>query len=61
MCTEKNLVWDNMELPLNDNHLCMDCSPSECPTMKQMESAMESVGIDVLDDCFTRTGVGLGC
>ena len=61
MCNETNLVRDYMELPVDNNPVCVDCSPSKCPTTKQMESEMESVEAYVLDDCCARAGTGVGC
>lgn len=51
----------NLELSFYNNPLCMDSSPSECATAKQMESTMESLQADDLDDCHPRDGVGVGC
>ena len=40
--------------------MCMDISPSKCAASELVEGEMESVEIDVLDDCSPRVGVGVG-
>ena len=60
MCVEMNIVWDNVELPVNHDPMCVDCRPSECPTTKQVESPAESIGAHVLDDRCARASVGVG-
>ena len=39
----------------------MDSSPSERSAEKYMESQMEAIKIDVLDDRYARTGACVGC
>jgi hypothetical protein len=55
-----NIVRNNLELPVNDNHLCVDCCAPKCTTAKSVESALESVQNHVLDDNRARVGTCVG-
>jgi hypothetical protein len=52
--------WNNLELPLHHNHLCMDCCAPERTAAESVESALESVENHVLDDNRTRAVTGVG-
>ena len=49
-----------LDLFFDNYHMCMDGGPSKCAAHESVEGKMESVEIDVLDDCSPRVGVGVG-
>ncbi len=57
---ETNVVQNCLELFVNHDTMRVDRCPSQRSTAKEMASQMESLEVDVLDDCCARAGVSMG-
>jgi hypothetical protein len=55
-----NIIWNNLELPLDDSHLCVDCRAPKRTAAKSVESALESAEDNVLDGHRARAGISMG-
>ena len=55
-----DLIRHYLELSFDYYYMCMDGGPSKCAAHESVEGKMESVEIDVLDDCCPGVGVGVG-
>ena len=45
---------------LHHNHMRMDCGASKCSATEPVESQMEPLEVDILDDNRARAGAGVG-